>query len=244
MTQTNGNSLVFRRPLLKLSGEMLGGEAGTGFHRPSLESYAQDVAVLVQNGVIPAIVLGGGNLFRGARGHLPALPRHHGDYIGMLATVMNAICFADHLVAAGLKAEVFSAVEMPKLCRPYQIDEARRLLQDGVVCLFAGGTGNPYFSTDTAAALRAVEVGCDVLIKATKVDGVYDADPKKHPEARKFDRITYGEVLQRGLGVMDLNAIALCREQRMPLLVLSLSDREGMLQACRGAVIGTRVVAD
>lgn len=244
MGATTNAPLLFRRPLLKLSGEMLGGESGFGFHRPSLEEYAGLVAKLVQHGITPALVLGGGNFFRGARGHLPALQRHHGDFVGMLATVMNAVCFADHMTAAGVRCQVFSAVEMPKICASYEIDRVRQCLADGTACLLAAGTGNPYFSTDTGAALRAVEVGCDVLIKATKVDGVYDADPKKNPSAKKFDVISYGEVLSRGLGVMDLNAIALCRENRMPLLVLSLAEADSVLRACRGETVGTRVVED
>jgi uridylate kinase len=237
----NDRSLRYRRPLLKLSGEMLGGVSGTGFDRASVERYAIDVKTLVDNGVTPAIVLGGGNFFRGARGHLPHLRRHRADFVGMLATMMNAVCFADHLEAIGVKTTVFSAVEAPKICEPYQIDHAISSLRTGVVCLFAGGTGAPYFSTDTASALRAVEVGCDVLIKATKVDGVYDQDPMKDPQAKKFDRITYSEVLRLGLGVMDAMAIALCRENQMPLQVLSLAVPENLLRACRGEPIGTIV---
>lgn len=219
----------------------MGGETGFGFDRPSIETFAADIATLVKHGITPAIVLGGGNFFRGARGHLPAMSRHHADFVGMLATVMNAVCFADHLVSAGVSATVFSAVEMPRICPPYQIDAVRLSLEKGVVTLLAGGTGNPYFSTDTAAALRAVETGCDVLIKGTKVDGVYDKDPKVHTNARKFEEITYGEVLRLGLGVMDLPAVTLCRENHMPLLVLSLGERDSMLNACLGKKIGTRV---
>ncbi|MFZ2958703.1 MAG: UMP kinase [Candidatus Ozemobacteraceae bacterium] len=238
------SALVYKHPLLKLSGEMLGGESGFGFHRQSIEEYARGIAKLVQNGITPALVLGGGNFFRGARGHLPALKRHHGDSIGMLSTIMNGICFADHLRECGVRCEVFSAVEMPRICPMHDIDKARAFLESGTVCIFTGGTGNPYFSTDTAAALRAVEVGCDVLIKATKVDGVYDDDPRKNPSAKKFDWISYGDVLARNLGVMDLMAIALCRENHMPLLVLSLAETDSVLRACRGENIGTRVMED
>lgn len=221
---------------------MLGGESGFGFDRLAIEHFAADVAKLVRHNITPAIVLGGGNFFRGARGHLPALNRHRADFVGMLATMMNAICFADHLVAAGVPCRVFSAVEAPSVCEPYQIDTAREALKNGTACLFAGGTGNPYFSTDTAAALRAIEVGCDVLIKGTKVDGVYDSDPKKNPDAKKFATITYEEVLRRGLGVMDLVAIALCRENHMPLQVLSLAEKDSLLNACLGQNVGTRVI--
>lgn len=238
------NQLVYRKPLLKLSGEVFGGETGFGFHRPTLETFAQNIAALVQNGVVPSLVIGGGNFFRGARGHLPAMQRHHADSIGMLATLMNALCFADHLRSVGVSCEVFSAIAMPQVCRTYIIDDVIAALHEGKVCLFGCGTGHPYFSTDTGAALRAIEVGCDVLIKATKVDGVYDADPAKNPEARKFDWITYKEVLERNLGVMDMGAISLCRENRLPLLVLSMNEKDSILRACRGENIGSRVMED
>ena len=233
---------TYRRPLLKLSGEMLGGSSGTGFNREAIEASAAAVAELVKHGITPSLVIGGGNFFRGARGHLPALSRHHADYVGMLATVMNAICYADHLAAAGVRARVFSASAMQPLAEHYSIDKARAALDDGIVCLFGGGTGSPYFSTDSASALRAIETGCDVLIKATKVDGVYDSDPMKNPGAKKFDTIQYREVLDRQLGVMDLVAITLCRDNRMPLLVLSMTEPHALLRACNGESLGTRVV--
>ncbi|MBF0406838.1 MAG: UMP kinase [Candidatus Riflebacteria bacterium] len=230
----------FSKPLVKLSGEMLGGDSGTGFDKSSLENFSEMIAELVEKKITPSVVLGGGNLFRGGRNALPALKRFHGDYIGMLATVMNAICFADHL-EKHVKTRVFSAVAMPGICESYQIDNVRKAVSDGYVCFFAGGTGNPFFSTDTAAALRAIETGCDVLIKATKVDGVYDSDPEKNPDAKKFETITYSEVLDKQLGVMDLMAIALCRENKLPLIVTSLAERGNLLKACIGDKIGTRV---
>ena len=236
--------LVYRKPLLKLSGEVFGGDSGTGFHRSTIEASARDLAMLVQQGIVASLVIGGGNFFRGARGHLPAMKRHHADAIGMMATVMNAICFADHLMAIGVKARVFSAIPAPDPCETYDIDAAMKAISNGEICLFAGGTGHPYFSTDTGAALRAIEVGCDVLIKATKVDGVYDSDPRKNPQARKFDWITYKEILQKNLGVMDMGAISLCRENRLPLLVLSMNEKDSILRACRGENIGTRVMED
>lgn len=242
--EENDGSLRYRRPLLKLSGEMLGGESGNGFDRAAIELFAQDIKKLVDHGITPAIVLGGGNFFRGARGHLPNLRRHRADFIGMLATMMNAICFADHLTFLGIKTEVFSTLETPKVCEPYQVDRARACLSDGVVCLFAGGTGAPFFSTDTGAALRAIESDCDVLIKATKVDGVYDKDPMVHSDAIKFEEITYEEVLWLGLRVMDPIAIALCRENHMPLKVLSLSETDSLLKACLGKKIGTVVTEE
>ncbi|MBU1105530.1 MAG: UMP kinase [Candidatus Riflebacteria bacterium] len=243
MTSANdGTAIRFKRPLLKLSGEMLGGPDGFGFDRAVLDKFAIEIRMLTKAGITPGIVLGGGNFFRGARTTLPALKRHRADAIGMLATVMNAICFAEHLEAAGLKAKVYSAVPLHPLVAAYDIDDVVTNLNAGIVCLYSGGTGNPYFTTDSAAALRAIETGCDVLIKGTKVDGVYDSDPVKNPAATKFMKITYEEVLSRNLGVMDLVAITLCRDNRMPLKVLSLSESGNLLKACSGAIIGTDVI--
>ncbi|MDD3146220.1 MAG: UMP kinase [Candidatus Riflebacteria bacterium] len=232
----------FIRPLLKLSGEMFGGKDGFGFDRATLEKFAEEIKNLLAAGITPGIVIGGGNFFRGARTTLPALRRHRADAVGMLATVMNAICFAEHLEAAGMRTAVFSAMPLSNMTLAYDIDCARRHLDNKVICLYSGGTGNPYFSTDSAAALRAIETGCDVLIKGTKVDGVYDADPAKNPNARKFDQITYEEVLARNLGVMDLVAITLCRDNRMPLKVLSLNEPGILLRACLGETTGTDVI--
>ena len=239
---TASDQIRFRRPLLKLSGEMLGGSDGFGFNRSVLDGFAREIRTLTENGIVPGIVLGGGNFFRGARTTLPALKRHRADAIGMLATVMNAICFAEHLEAAGVKAKVYSAIPMHPLVAAYDIDDAVANITAGVVCLYAGGTGNPYFSTDSAAALRAIETTCDGLIKGTKVDGVYDSDPVKNPSATKFLQITYEEVLRRNLGVMDLVAITLCRDNRMPLKVLSLAEPGNLLKACCGAATGTDVI--
>ena len=233
---------IFNRPLLKLSGEMFGGSDGFGFDRATLEKFAREVKLLVDADITPGIVIGGGNFFRGARSTLPAMKRHRADSIGMLATVMNAICFAEHLEAEGVSTAVFSAMPLANMALAYDIDLACSYLTEGVVCLYSGGTGNPYFSTDSAAALRAIETGCDVLIKGTKVDGVYDSDPAKNPAARKFDKITYEEVLARNLGVMDLVAITLCRDNRMPLKVLSLNEPGILLRACRGENTGTDVI--
>lgn len=243
MNQASSSSRPrFIRPLLKLSGEMFGGKDGYGFDRGTLEKFAGEVKSLINAGITPGIVIGGGNFFRGARTTLPALKRHRADAIGMLATVMNAICFAEHLEAAGVKTAVFSAVPMGSMALAYDIDLARRYLDEGIVCLYSCGTGNPYFSTDSGSALRAIETGCDVLIKGTKVDGVYDSDPAKNPGARKFDQITYEEVLARNLGVMDLVAITLCRDNRMPLKVLNLNEPGIMLRACLGENTGTDVI--
>lgn len=239
MTETN---IRYKRPLIKLSGEMFGGKEGVGFDRVALEGFAKEVKTLVEAGVTPGIVIGGGNFFRGAKSTLPAVKRHNADSIGMLATVMNALCFADHLEAVGVKTAVFSAMPIGSLTRPYDINKAQKFLSKGVVCIFSAGTGHPYFSTDTGSALRAIETGCDVLVKATKVDGVYDADPTKVPSAKKFDSITYEEVLEKKLGVMDLVAITLCRDNFMPLKVLSMNSSGVLLKACLGENVGTDVI--
>lgn len=243
MNTNQANPVKYKRPLLKISGEMLGGTSGKGFDGETIERFATEVRTLVNIGVIPAIVIGGGNFFRGARSNLPLLKRRHrADAIGMLATTMNAICFAEHLESIGVKTRVYSAIPMGSLCRPYQIGESIQSLNDGIVCLFSGGTGNPYFSTDSASALRAIENGCDVLIKGTKVNGVYDTDPAKNKNAVKFDNVTFKEVLDRKLGVMDLVAITLCRDNNMPLKVLSLVESGNLIGACRGEAIGTNVI--
>lgn len=238
---TESNEPAFKFPLLKLSGEMLGGTDGFGFKRKTLETFSIEIKSLTKAGIIPGIVLGGGNFFRGARTTLPALKRHRADAIGMLATIMNAICFAEHLENIGVPTAVFSAIPIGSVAIPYNSDEARRYRSHGIVCLYSGGTGNPYFSTDSAAALRAVETGCDVLIKGTKVDGVYDSDPVTNPQAIKFDTISYQEVLNRNLKVMDLVAITLCRDNFMPLKVLSLNEPGILLKACMGNNVGTDV---
>lgn len=244
MARKYGSASLCKWPLLKLSGEMFGGSSGFGFDRTSLDTYVEEITELIRNGITPSIVLGGGNFFRGARTQLPALRRHRADAIGMLATLMNSICFAEHLLHQGIPTEVFSAIQIDSVCSFYQIDRARATLDGGSVCIFACGTGAPFFSTDSAAALRAVELGCGVLIKATKVDGVYDCDPMKNPKAKKFESITYSEVIERDLQVMDLVAISLCRENEMPLIVLSMAESGSILRACQGKHIGTRVIAD
>ncbi|GAB4274794.1 MAG: UMP kinase [Candidatus Rifleibacteriota bacterium] len=221
---------------------MLGGKDGFGFNREALEAFACEVKQLVNHDIVPGIVIGGGNFFRGARSSLPALRRHKGDAIGMMATIMNAICFAEHLENEGVKTAVFSAIPFGQMVHVYDIDKARDFLANGVVCLYSGGTGNPYFSTDSGAALRAIETGCDILIKGTKVDGIYDSDPVKNPTARKFASITYSEVIERNLEVMDLVAITLCRDNKMPLKVLSLREPGILLKACQGEAIGTNVL--
>lgn len=220
---------------------MFGGQNGYGFDRASLESFAKEIKALVDLGIVPGIVIGGGNFFRGGHSTLPQLKRHNADSIGMLATVMNAICFADHLEAIGAKTIAFSAMTVGTFTEPYDINKARKALENGTVCIFSGGTGHPYFTTDSGAALRAIETGCDLLVKATKVDGVYDSDPKKNANAKRYDKITFSEVLNKQLGVMDLVAVTLCRENKLPLKVMSLSESGILIKACMGEPVGTDV---
>lgn len=236
------SNFIYTKPLLKLSGEVLGGKLGWGFDIDAIEYVSQIIQELVNSGITPGLVIGGGNFFRGAKGILPFLRRHTADYIGMLATLMNALCFKENLLSKNIKTKVFSPFELTVCCSKYNIDDAKKALQEGYVNIFAGGTGSPYFSTDSAASLRAIEVGYDVLIKATKVDGIYDSDPKVFQNAKKFDTIKYSDVLKLNLHVMDLTAIALCQENKLPLIVLSLYQKNSILDACKGNNVGTKVV--
>lgn len=236
------NKNCYKRPLLKLSGEMLGGKNGASFDKASLEAAADTIKRLTQKNITPAVVVGGGNLMRGAKTSLSALRRHKADAIGMLGTVMNGICLTEHLLSAGVKAKAYSAVPITAFIDTYNIDDARQNLDNGVVCVFTAGTAHPYFSTDTCAALRAIEVGCDVVIKGTKVDGIYDSDPLKNPNAKKYDVITYDEIITKRLGVIDIMAAALCAENKMPLKIISLKP-DIIIAACGGENVGTSVVA-
>jgi uridylate kinase len=231
----------YRRILLKLSGESLAGPEGYGIDPKRAEDVAQRVSEVRQMGVDVAIVIGGGNLWRGSRGLDRGMDRATADYMGMLATVMNALALMDAMERMGLVTRVQSAVEMHAVAEPYIRRRAIRHLEKGRVVILGGGTGNPYFSTDTAAALRAMEIGADLLIKATKVDGVYDSDPMKNPDAVKFERLSYMESINRRLEVMDSTATTLCMENHLPILVLNLWDKDSLCQALSGAKIGTLV---
>lgn len=234
-------SLKFHRILLKLSGEALSGDNGNGIDPSRAKDIAQRVKEVREMGVDVAIVIGAGNLWRGRVGLELGMDRATADYMGMLATVMNALALMDSLESLGVWTRVQSAIEMRAVAEPYIRRRAIRHLEKGRVVIFGGGTGNPYFSTDTAAALRAMEIGADVLIKATKVDGVYDCDPKKNPNAVKFDELTYIETLNRRLEVMDSTAISLCMENKLPILVLNLWDNSALRKALTGQPIGTLV---
>ena len=226
--------LRFRRVLLKVSGEILMGSRDFGLERGAVERIAADVAGVHALGVEVAVVIGGGNIFRGLKGAAEGLERTTGDYMGMLATVINALCLQSALETRGIPTRVLSAIPMATVCEPYIRRRAMRHLEKGRVVIFAAGTGNPFFTTDTAAALRASEMECDALLKGTKVDGVYSADPEADPKAQRFDRLTYLEVLSRDLKVMDASAISLARESGIPILVFSIHHPGAFAQAMTG----------
>lgn len=233
--------LKYRRILLKLSGEALAGPSGFGVDPERAEDIAMRVKDVHELGVDVAIVIGAGNLWRGRSGLDRGMDRATADYMGMLATVMNALALMDAMERMGLYTRVQSAVEMHAVAEPYIRRRAIRHLEKGRVVILGGGTGNPYFSTDTAAALRAMEIGADVLIKATKVDGVYDSDPMKNPDAVRFDHLSYMETINRRLQVMDSTAISLCMDNNLPILVLNLWNPEDLKGALYGEKVGTLV---
>lgn len=237
----NHNIAKYRRILLKLSGESLSAPNGQGIDPGQARTIAELVKSVHETGVDVAIVIGAGNLWRGATGENVGMDRATADYMGMLATVMNALALMDALEKIGVMTRVMSSIEMRTVAEPYIRRRAIRHLEKGRVVIFGGGTGNPYFSTDTAAALRATEIGADVVIKATKVDGVYDSDPKKNPNAVKFDHLTYIDTLNRKLEVMDSTAISLCMENKLPIMVLNLWDETALTRALLGEPVGTLI---
>jgi len=231
----------YQRILLKLSGEALGNPKGAGIDPERALAIAQRVKDVREMGVDVAIVIGGGNLWRGKQGLDLGMDRATADYMGMVATVMNALALMDALESINVVTRVQSAIEMRSVAEPYIRRRAIRHMEKGRVVIFGGGTGNPYFSTDTAAALRAMEIGANVVIKATKVDGVYDCDPKTNPNAIKFDHLSYIETLNRRLEVMDSTAISLCMENKLPIIVLDLFDPTALKRALLGETVGTLV---
>ena len=235
------SDLVYNRILLKLSGEALAGPSGFGIDVAEAEAIASRIKEVHEMGVEVAVVIGAGNIWRGTQGLDRGMDRATADYMGMLATVMNAMALMDALERSGVYTRLQSAIEMRAVAEPYIRRRAIRHLEVGRVVIFSAGTGNPYFSTDTAAALRAMEIGANVVIKATKVDGVYDADPKKNPDAKLFDKLGYIDVLNRRLEVMDSTAISLCMENELPILVLNLWDPQALLRALKGEKVGTLV---
>lgn len=231
----------YSRVLLKLSGESLMGEQHYGIDTKRLADYAEQIAQAVQNGVQVAIVIGGGNIFRGLQGASKGFDRVKGDQMGMLATVINSLALSSALEAVGQPAKVFTAINMFPIGEHYSKWRAIEALQAGTVAIISGGTGNPFFTTDTGSALRAVEVEADVMLKGTRVDGIYTADPEKHPDAVKFTEITYDEVYTRGLKVMDLTATALSKENKMPIVVFDMDTRGNLAKVLAGEPIGTLV---
>jgi uridylate kinase len=226
--------LKYRRVLLKISGEALMGERDYGLDPAMIARIAEEIQSVHALGVELCLVIGGGNIFRGLSGASVGMERASGDYMGMLATVINSLAMQNELERRGVSTRVQSAISMQSICEPYIRRRALRHLEKGRVVIFGAGTGNPFFTTDTAAALRASEMGCDALLKATKVDGVYDADPMRDPKARRFDRLDYRDVLARDLQVMDAAAISLARENRIPILVFSIFENGGFAQVVQG----------
>lgn len=235
------DGLPYKRILLKLSGESLQGSNGSGIDPDTLERFAGEVRDLVATGVQVALVVGGGNLFRGAGLAARGMDRVTGDHMGMLATVMNALAMQDALERCQVHARVMSALSIHQVCEDYIRRRAIRHLEKGRVVIFAAGTGNPFFTTDSAAALRAIEMGTDIMIKATKVDGVYSDDPMKNPAATRYARLTFDEVLQKKLEVMDATAVVLCRDHSMPLRIFSINNEGDLVRMMKGEDVGTVV---
>lgn len=234
----------YKRVLLKLSGEALMGEGQYGVDPKVVDHLAEEIKVIHDAGIEVAIVVGGGNIFRGVAGAAGGMDRAQADYMGMLATVMNALALQDSFERHGMTSRVMSAIKMDEVCEPYIRRRAIKHLEKGYIAICAAGSGNPYFTTDTAAALRACELDVDVLMKATKVDGIYDKDPVKHEDAVKFDTITYHEVLTRNLRVMDTTATALCADNSMSMIVFNIDQENVFADALKGEPVGTTVVGD
>lgn len=231
----------YKKILLKLSGEALAGQEGYGIDTDVLKALAGEIKDIHQRGVQVAIVVGGGNIFRGIKGATQGMDRASADYMGMLATVLNCLALQDALEQEGVFTRVQSAIEMQELAEPYIRRRAVRHLEKNRVVIFGGGTGNPYFTTDTTAALRAMEIGSEVVLKATNVDGIYDADPKKSPDAKRFETLSYIEVLQKGLKVMDSTAISLCMDNHLPIIVFDLNKHGNLSRVVDGEAVGTLV---
>lgn len=243
---TESSAKGFRRILLKLSGEALAGTSGDqkfGIDAKVLNGVCNEIATVIESGVQVAIVVGGGNFFRGISASESGIERATADYIGMLATVMNALAVQQGLKKVGVEARVQSAIPISPVSEPYVRLRALKHLNQGRVVIFAAGTGNPYFTTDTAASLRAAEINADILVKATKVDGVYDSDPMINKDAVRYDTVTYDEVLAKRLGVMDATAIALCRDNNMSMRVLSIEEEGALSKMAQGADIGTLITS-
>lgn len=232
---------AYKRILLKLSGEALAGKQGQGINTEIIKQVAQEVAEAYRSGAEIGIVIGGGNIFRGVAASAGGMDRASSDYMGMLATCINALALQDALEKEDVPTRVQTAIEMAEIAEPYIRRKAIRHLEKGRVVIFAAGTGNPYFTTDTAAALRAAEIGAEVIMKATKVDGIYDKDPAKFDDAKMYDELTYIDVLNKGLKVMDSTAVSLCMDNKLPILTFNLMSRGNILRAVKGEPVGTIV---
>lgn len=243
MAATRDNLPGYQRVLLKLSGEALAGDRGYGIDAATLQAIASECKQVAALGVQLSVVIGGGNVFRGVAGASAGMDRSTADYMGMLATAMNCLALQDALEKMGVQTRVQSAIAMQQIAEPYIRRKAVRHLEKGRVVIFACGTGNPYFSTDTAAALRAAEIGAEVILKATKVDGIYDADPRKVPTAKRFDTITHMDALQRRLQVMDSTALSLCMDNKLPIVVFDMHQQGNILRVVQGERVGTLVTA-
>jgi uridylate kinase len=231
----------YRRILLKMSGEVLGGSSGSGIDAEALHGMAAQIREVKELGVQVVVVIGGGNIFRGISGGDKGIERATGDYMGMLATVINSLALQDALEKQGIPTRVQSAIAMSQVAEPFIRRRAVRHLEKGRVVIFGGGTGNPYFSTDTAAALRANEIGAEAILKATKVDGIYDSDPKKNPDAKRYDEITYTEALTKRLKVMDSTAFSMCMDNKMPIIVFDFFKPHNLREVVLGKKVGTLV---
>jgi uridylate kinase len=242
-TDAPKSAAVYKRVVLKLSGESLSGPQESGIHAETIQGIAQEVNEINSLGVQVAIMVGGGNIFRGTRQKQLSIDRATGDYMGMLATVINGLALQDALEKVGCHTRLMSAIEMHEVAEPFIRRRAARHLEKDRVVIFAAGTGNPYFSTDTAAALRAMEIKAQVILKATRVDGVYDADPEKVKDAKFLDRITYLDVLQKGLSVMDSTAISLCMDNKMPIIVFNMNVPGNLKRVVTGERVGSVVTA-
>jgi uridylate kinase len=234
-------STKYQRILLKLSGEALMGDKEFGIDNEILRQYAAQIMEIKELGVEIAIVVGAGNIFRGVQGAASGMGRAHGDYMGMIATVINAMALQDALEQQGAQVRLQSAIDMEKICEPYIRRRAMRHLEKGRIVIFGAGTGNPFFTTDTAASLRAIEIDADVVLKGTRVDGVYTADPEKDSNATKFDTISFAEVLSNRLKVMDMTAFTLCQENKLPIIIFNINQPGAMKRIVQGETVGTLV---
>ena len=233
--------MKYKRILLKLSGEALMGDKQFGIDNERIAQYAYEIKAVIDQGVELAVVIGGGNIFRGVQGEEGGIDRVHGDYMGMLATVINSMALQSALENIGVNTRLLSAIKMEQICEPYIRRRAVRHLEKGRVVIFGAGTGNPYFTTDTAASLRAIEVEANVILKGTRVDGIYTADPEKDANATKYNTISFNEVYEKGLNVMDLTAFTLCNENKLPIIVFDMNKPGNLMRVVKGETVGTLV---